>query len=201
MGIRFLTDSARELIATTAGEVATFDDRIILAAFSANSGGHTCSSSDCWGTALHYLAAVPDVPEVRNLPGGMSTFSVTRVNFQKVLKANKIIVNVNSPAQSISVLKTNSSQRITQITAQVANKIFNLNAAQTTKILNSTFKGARLLEFGPLENDQFTITKLGFGHAIGMSQWGAYALARQGKTYDEILNFYYRDTKIDTLIE
>ena len=201
MGIRFLTDQAREIIATTAGLVLTFDDRIILAAFSANSGGHTCSALDCWGTSLPYLAAVKDVPEVRNLPGGYAQFAVAPTDFQKALKANRIIINVNSPAQKIEILKTNSSQRVTQITAQVAGKVFNLNAAQTASVLDSACRGYRFLEFGPLENGNFMVTKYGFGHAIGMSQWGAYAQSRTGKNYEEILKFYYTGTHVDTLLE
>ena len=47
----------------------------------------------------------------------------------------------------------------------------------------------------PLEvttaGDSFTITGSGWGHSVGMSQWGAYAMAQEGKTYDEILKFYF----------
>ncbi len=39
--------------------------------------------------------------------------------------------------------------------------------------------------------NSFTITGSGWGHNVGMSQWGAYAMAEQGKTYDEILKFYF----------
>lgn len=39
--------------------------------------------------------------------------------------------------------------------------------------------------------DSFTITGSGWGHNVGMSQWGAYAMAQQGKTYEEILTFYF----------
>lgn len=44
----------------------------------------------------------------------------------------------------------------------------------------------------------FVITGRGWGHAVGMSQWGAYGLALQGKTYAQILDHYYRDTTLDT---
>ena len=44
--------------------------------------------------------------------------------------------------------------------------------------------------------DTFTITGAGWGHNVGMSQWGAYAMASQGKTYDEILTFYFTGTEL-----
>jgi len=45
---------------------------------------------------------------------------------------------------------------------------------------------------------QFVITGRGWGHGVGMSQWGAYGLARQGKTYQAILKHYYQETALDT---
>lgn len=42
----------------------------------------------------------------------------------------------------------------------------------------------------------FTVTGSGWGHSVGMSQWGAYAMAQQGKTFEQILTFYYPGTEI-----
>ena len=42
----------------------------------------------------------------------------------------------------------------------------------------------------------FTITGSGWGHNVGMSQWGAYAMAQQGYTYRDILNFYYTGIEV-----
>lgn len=200
-GIRFISDNARRLVGATAGKIMTHNGQVILAAFSSNSGGHTCSAKDCWGNDVPYLQPVPDLPEVRDLPGGQRQVFVGRVAFQRVLKAHRIIVNVNSPAQSITTLKTNGSNRVTQITVKVANKIFNLNAAQTNSVLNSSFRGGRQLEFGELTNNQFPITILGFGHAIGMSQWGAYAHSRRGTNFEDILKFYYSNIEIISLAD
>lgn len=46
-------------------------------------------------------------------------------------------------------------------------------------------------QLAPVGGDVFTISGGGWGHNVGMSQWGAYAMAQQGMTYDEILKFYY----------
>ena len=43
---------------------------------------------------------------------------------------------------------------------------------------------------------RFTIRGAGFGHGVGMSQYGAYGFAKQGVAYDEILRHYYTDTEL-----
>jgi SpoIID/LytB domain protein len=42
-----------------------------------------------------------------------------------------------------------------------------------------------------------TFSGIGFGHGLGMSQWGAYVMAQEGKSYREILSFYYPHTKLE----
>ncbi|MBY0452945.1 MAG: SpoIID/LytB domain-containing protein, partial [Bdellovibrionaceae bacterium] len=200
-GIRFLNETSKALVRATAGQILVHNNEVILAVFSANSGGYTCSSKDCWGLNLPYLQAVEDASEVRDLPGGSRQYELSRVQFQRVLKANKIIINVNSKAESISILKVNDSKRVTQITVKVAGKTFNLNAAQTNNVLTQSYGSRRLVEFGDLKNDKFTFRTFGFGHAIGMSQWGAYAFARKGLTYEQILKLYYQNTQLISLAD
>jgi len=43
-----------------------------------------------------------------------------------------------------------------------------------------------------------TITGSGSGHGVGLSQWGAYGMARQGSSYVDILTHYYTGTKVET---
>ena len=47
------------------------------------------------------------------------------------------------------------------------------------------------------EDKSFKITTYGYGHGIGMSQYGANCLAKQGKTYEEILKHYYTGVEIE----
>lgn len=49
---------------------------------------------------------------------------------------------------------------------------------------------------GSTQADSYTFTGAGYGHNLGMSQWGAYAMAKAGKTYDEILKFYYTGVEV-----
>ncbi|WP_337970405.1 SpoIID/LytB domain-containing protein, partial [Virgibacillus salexigens] len=51
------------------------------------------------------------------------------------------------------------------------------------------------------KNDHFIFTTKGFGHGIGMSQYGANGMAKEGKNYKDIVNYYYKDVKISTVNE
>ena len=75
-------------------------------------------------------------------------------------------------------------------------------------INNKTFKGTELRKLLSLRSTDITIkqnkdiieiTTNGYGHGVGMSQYGANKLAKKGYTYKEILNYYYQDIKIDSI--
>ncbi len=59
-----------------------------------------------------------------------------------------------------------------------------------------TGSGLETLQPPPQQSDSFIVSGSGSGHNVGMSQWGAYAMAKQGKTYRDILTFYYTGVEI-----
>lgn len=201
LGVRTITDQTRPLVATTAGQIVIHNNKVILAVFSANSGGYTCSSYDCWGNDIPYLQAIEDAPETRDLPGGKKPATIASATILTALKSMRVISNTRQKLEGVSAFKVNTSQRVTQIQVVVSDKTHNLNAAQTTNFIKKLSIAGRYLDFSKVENDQIVISKLGFGHAIGMSQWGAYAFARRGLTYQQILQLYYKDTQIISLAD
>lgn len=201
LGVRTITSQTRPLVETTAGQIVVYDDKVILAVFSANSGGYTCSSYDCWGNDVPYLQAIEDAPEARNLPGGKKPSTIAASAILTALKSMRVIANTRQKVESISAFKVNTSQRVTQIQVVLSDKTHNLTPPQTTNLIKKLSIAGRYLDFSAVENDQVVISKLGFGHAIGMSQWGAYAFSRRGLTYQQILKHYYKDTQIISLAD
>ena len=59
-----------------------------------------------------------------------------------------------------------------------------------------TGSGTEVLTSSGSVGDSFVVTGTGNGHNVGMSQWGAYAMAQAGKTYVDILKFYYTGVEI-----
>ena len=76
------------------------------------------------------------------------------------------------------------------------------------KINNTSFKGTDIYnklslkstDFTiELKGDYLTITTKGYGHGVGMSQYGALGMAKKGYKYDEILKYYYTNTNLTKL--
>ncbi|MEH2280392.1 MAG: SpoIID/LytB domain-containing protein [Nostoc sp.] len=165
---------------STLGQVLTYKNRIILSVFHACSGGHTENVEDVWGSNEPYLRAVEDYDQNIRECNWVKTFSPSEISakFPEVGNVTAMIPETYSPFRSVKVLKI------------VGNR--------GTKVL----QGEEVRTALKLKSTRFTVTKggdgsfvlqgLGYGHALGMSQWGAYNLARQGVNHLQILGHYYQ---------
>ncbi|MEH1899835.1 MAG: SpoIID/LytB domain-containing protein [Nostoc sp.] len=165
---------------STLGEVLTYKNRIILSVFHACSGGHTENVEDVWGSNEPYLRAVQDYDQNIRECNWVKTFSPNEISakFPQVGSVTAMIPETYSPFRSVKVLK---------IVGNRGTKVLQGEEVRTALKLKSTrftvTKGA---------NGSFVLQGLGYGHALGMSQWGAYNLARQGVNHLQILGHYYQ---------
>ncbi|MBN3896594.1 MAG: SpoIID/LytB domain-containing protein [Nostoc sp.] len=165
---------------STVGQVLTYKNRIILSVFHACSGGHTENVEDVWGSNEPYLRAVQDYDQNISECNWVKTFSPTEISakFPEVGNVKDMIPEIYSPFRSVKVLK---------IVGNRGTKVLQGEEVRTALKLKSTrftvTKGA---------DGSFVLQGLGFGHALGMSQWGAYNLARQGVNHLQILGHYYQ---------
>ncbi|BAY75348.1 SpoIID/LytB domain-containing protein [Nostoc linckia NIES-25] len=164
----------------TAGQVLTYKNKIILSVFHACSGGHTENVEDVWGNNLPYLRAVQDYDQNISECNWVKSFSPSEISskFPEVGTVTAIVPETFSPFRSVKVLK---------IVGNKGTKVLQGEEVRTALKLKSTrfsvSKGA---------DGSFVLQGLGFGHALGMSQWGAYNLARQGVNHLQILGHYYK---------
>ncbi|MEH2402754.1 SpoIID/LytB domain-containing protein [Nostoc sp.] len=165
---------------STLGQVLTYKNRIILSVFHACSGGHTENVEDVWGSNEPYLRAVQDYDQNIRECNWVKTFSPTEISakFPEVGNVKDMIPETYSPFRSVKVLK---------IVGNRGTKVLQGEQVRTALKLKSTrfsvTKGA---------DGSFVLQGLGFGHGLGMSQWGAYNLARQGVNHLQILGHYYQ---------
>ncbi|MEH1846203.1 MAG: SpoIID/LytB domain-containing protein [Nostoc sp.] len=165
---------------STLGQVLTYKNRIILSVFHACSGGHTENVEDVWGSNEPYLRAVQDYDQNIRECNWVKTFSPTEISakFPEVGNVKDIIPETYSPFRSVKVLK---------IVGNKGTKVLQGEEVRTALKLKSTrfsvTKGG---------DGSFVLQGLGFGHGLGMSQWGAYNLARQGVNHLQILGHYYQ---------
>ena len=171
------------------GQVITYKGNLIDACFHAISNGTTESADVVWGAEVPYLQAMAS-PGDRTAPGYQSKKTMTPEEVKEAL-------NALSPAV---VLPEDPAQWFGKATLSAAGTV------QSQPVGDQTLPGTKIRQLMGLrsaaftvtyENGGFTFTVFGYGHGVGMSQYGADYLARQGYTYKEILAHYYADTKIE----
>ncbi len=177
-----------ECVDAVKDKVLCFDGEPIMATFFSISNGKTENAENVWGKSLPYLVSV-DSPDDKLSPDFSSTISVTADEFKKKLSDNGA-----SPSKkqeewigSVTLNNTGTVKSITlcgkEFSGTQIRSIFSLRSATFT------------LKY---EDEKFVFTVSGYGHGVGMSQYGANAMAKKGNTYDEILTHYYKNAVIST---
>jgi stage II sporulation protein D len=171
----------------TAGQVLTYNNRIIESVFHACSGGHTENAEDVWGSQKPYLRAVPDFDQ--NIPdcNWQRTFSAAEIGqrFPEIGKAKQMVIETVSPFGSVRSLRIVGDKGTKVLTGEDVRTALKLRSTRFT-VANAT-------------NGNFSLQGRGFGHGVGMSQWGAYNLALQRANHLQILAYYFRGVALSPI--
>ncbi len=178
-----------EAVESTKGQLMYYQGALVeQPLFHSSSGGKTENSEDVFVSALPYLRSV-DSPYEANAPHQNEQVEVSLSEFkQKVKQANpgKTLGAVNS--ETVRVLERSAGGRVAA--AQVG---------------NLTLKGREIRDLFGLRSANFTVsvkgstvlfTTEGYGHGVGMSQYGANGMAQAGYTYIDILTHYYTGVEV-----
>lgn len=164
-------------------ELLYYDDAPIIAAFHAMSSGRTESAENVWGSEIAYLCSVAseadrDAPEYETAV----TLSADAVR-ECLLSAHTGLTLGNDPAKWFGEPTVSEAGTVLQM--QAGDGIF--TGQELRGIL-----GLRSAAFTVSYADgQFTFIVHGYGHDVGMSQYGANAMAQNGHSYKDILSYYY----------
>jgi len=183
-----------EACKATRGEIITHKGEIINAYFHSNSGGQTVTSSEGFynGNNIPYIKSVSS-PETANNSKNYSwsvTFSKGEV-LQALSKMGVSLSNISSV--SLGEKTENGHYKTVKIGGKSINAISLRNNLGTTKMKSTKLTNISVNDSG------VTISGLGYGHGVGVSQWGAKILGDSGKNYKEILDYYFNDINITTL--
>ncbi len=174
----------------TKGQVLLYDGEPIFSAYHSMSYKFTDDVENVWGGSYPYLKSVSS-PEDDNFSGVLDESTFTSATFKKYISAqSKKASFASNPANWIGKVSLNRSGRVQSIT--IAGVEF------TGREIQSIF-GLRSANFTisyDAKTDKFTFAVRGRGHGIGMSQYGANLLAKQGYTYSDILCHYYTGIEI-----
>jgi stage II sporulation protein D len=188
-------DAASTLaVDATRGEVMTYDGRLTIAYFHANSGGFTESAKNVWVADLPYLRGVRDRYS-DNIPDSDWGIFLSYLTIQSRL--NQYGLNVG-PISGIRPIDISVSGRPLKVVVE--------SARGHTTLKSNDFRlkvGARTLRstLFHLRDTRGGVRFFGkgFGHGVGMSQWGAYRMAEAGHDYRDILQHYYKGIQITSL--
>lgn len=170
-------------VSSTAGEVLTYDDKLIEATYFSCSGGMTEDAAAVWGEEIPYLIATSS-PGEGNAAHYTDTVTFTLSEFTDLLG----ISAAKQGQQWIQSVSYTNGGGVDQI--QICDKMFTgVDIRQKLGLRSTAFVIS-------VVGDTVTITTKGFGHRVGMSQYGADAMAVQGNTYRQILAHYYHGTSL-----
>lgn len=151
----------------------------IDAVYHSTSNGYTEDAVNVWGNRIPYLQTVASTWD-QNVSSYLKIITKEESDIISILGLDNL--------DEIQILERNNSGRVEKV--QIGNKIF--SGVELRNML-----GLRSTDFEIIkDNNIITITTKGYGHGVGMSQYGAKGMAEQGYSYREILNHYYTNVNI-----
>ena len=207
--------STNKAVDSTSGLVLTYKNKVISAMYNANNGGYTEGTENVWVAKLPYYVSKPDP----YTPEDVWTVSFTPEEVKELLAKRGVDIGeirrieVESYAQSGRALKLNIVGRNGKYSLEKDSirSLFGLRSTMFTVNTTGTASKSFIDAIIAMENSAdvglavaslidtkltFTFNGRGYGHGVGISQWGCKYMADEGKTYEEILGFYYEGAEI-----
>lgn len=178
---------AEEAVAATEGKVLTYHGELIEAVYFSCSGGRTEEAVAVWGSEVPYLQSVPSEGE-EAAAAFISIVELERDELQRLLPE---AVFSGTPESWVGAVMRTKGGGVEQM-----------------ELGGQVFTGIQLRSLLKLRSTNFTITPmqnglhievLGYGHRVGMSQYGANAMAQAGSSWEEILTHYYTGAVVEDI--
>lgn len=183
------------------GQCIYYGGEVIDAVYSASSAGASAPSEKIWGGAYPYLRAVESVYDSKDPNYGVvKTF--TKEQLKSIIEKNTGLKLSDDPKNWFEIQSIFSGKYIDTMKLD-GKEYISIGGSMrrvTGALMRSTILGTDNLKSTAFDisydNGVFTFKTYGWGHGVGMSQWGACYYAQAGYTYDQILRHYYTGTSI-----
>lgn len=184
-------DVIRQAVEDTAGQVLTYEGEPIVAVFSSAAGEKTERAVDVWGSDIPYLQSVDS-------PGGEAC---PKYYDAVVLTADEIRARTAKTLPSADLSGDPSGWFKASERSEAGGIVrMKFGGVEVKGTVMRTLLGLNSTNFTvKIDGNTLTFTTTGYGHGVGLSQWGAKYSAEQGQTYDEILAHYYPGTTLTTI--
>ena len=176
-------DRISEAVAETKGLILTYEGEPIQASYFSTSNGYTENSEDYWSVSLPYLRSVPSPWDTHTSPRYKNTVTMKLKDFYKKLGV------AYRKSGTIKVVSRTDGRRVKEL-AVGKERLSGREVREKLGLHSSQFEWS-------IEGDTITLTSFGYGHGVGMSQYGANALAAAGNDAKQILRYYYQGVTIE----
>lgn len=224
-GVEAETPSTHQAVVSTRGQVLMFGTSLANTVFHSSAGGSTENSGDLWSQQLPYLVSVPDFDQhspvhawqLRLEPeqlqkafgeiGGAQRIDVLAITGSGRVRQARVTGPAGTLVLTGAQLRSRLGLRSTMVRFEVLAP--ELAALPTSLPVLPPLMPRAADQSGPAEPaitpDQVPVQLpppsllaigRGFGHGVGMSQWGAHGMANRGQSYEQILHHYYRGTEL-----
>lgn len=183
-----------DAVKATYGEVLTYEGELIDPVFHSTCGGHTENSEDVWSSAVPYLRGV-ECGYCNDFSHFTEEYRFTmpeleeKLGFSEQESKDLAALSQDGPKKMVMIEETTETGRVKKI--KVGEKVFPGNDFRLKLDLRSTnFTFKR-------QDETFVFTTTGYGHGVGLCQYGANGMAKEGKDHKAILTHYYTGVKIE----
>lgn len=191
-----VTQELADAVSTTRGEVIVYQDDYIKGWFHASAGGQTTTAK----VGLAYEKDEPPYIKIVNSPDEMAPKDVQSWTIE--FFNSEIEEALSSMGKNIGTLETitiedrDRTGRIIGLSFKGSKVNTTVKAANFRNELDpKRLKSTKISEIKK-QGNSYSFSGAGFGHGVGMSQWGAYAMAKDGRSPEEIVSHYFKDIEI-----
>lgn len=197
-----ITPEIKQAIEMTRGEVMTYDNRYIKAWFHAYSGGHTTTAKE----GLNYQDPEPPyitsvkLPENEFIPADDANWQVqySLAELQPLLAKAGVSVG---EIQDVQISERGATNRVTQVEISGTENTQTIHGANFRIAVDSTKMKSTLVDEWQVADGVLTITGKGYGHGVGLSQWDAYKMARDGMEPEAIATSFFQGVEIKKIYD
>ncbi len=182
-------EKAARAVSETEGRVLLYENEPIEALYHSASGGMTENAEDVYTEALAYLRAVESTAEA----------GTTRLTGEKRFAKKAFAERINAQWTSAELSADDLPAQVEIVSQTPTGRVKSIRLGKTTatgRALRALLELDSTLFSVSFDGDEIVFSTRGYGHGVGMSQTGANAMALGGRTYEEILHYYYTNVVV-----
>ncbi len=194
LGMDGESEAAWRAVEATRDQVLTWEGEVILAAFHGTAGGRTASAEEVWGRAVPYLESVP----VEGEELSPDTYWRAPVGADELGRTLATMGHPVGRPESVEIARHTPSGRSERLVIRGSQGRADVSAVELRRALGERRLRSTLFAVRSTA-DGFVFVGSGRGHGVGMSQWGARAMAERGADYRAILRRFYPGVRVATI--